>query len=70
MAESKFTIGHGKTGGSKQVTFYYCAKVTYAELQEVIAREFPEVHGTDLNIFPGIVSCTITIGKSLEVPTS
>ncbi|MEI7777520.1 MAG: hypothetical protein WCI52_02840 [bacterium] len=70
MAESKFTISRGETGGSKQITFYYCSKVNFAELREIVAKEFPGVPETSLNVFPGIVSCVITDGKSLEVPTT
>jgi len=70
MSEPKFTVTTGETGGSKQLTFYYCGRVTFAELREAIAREFPEVSEEKLNVFPGMVSCTITTGKSLEVPTS
>jgi hypothetical protein len=70
MSEPKFTVTTGETGGSKQLTFYYCGRVTLAELREAIAREFPEVSEEKLNVFPGMASCTITTGKSLEVPTS
>ena len=70
MAGSKFAISYGETGGSKQVTFYYCSKINFAELREIIAREFPCVPETSLNVFPGIVNCVITDGKSLEVPTT
>ena len=70
MPEEKFTVSYGETGGSKQLTFYYCGKVNLAELEEAIEREFPGVTKSELNIFPGMVSCTITTSKSLEVPTS
>jgi hypothetical protein len=39
-----------------------------AELDEAIAKEFPDVPRNALNFFPGIAYCVVTTGKSLEVP--
>lgn len=67
MAEEKFTISKGITLGSPQLTFYYCGKVTLEELLKAIEKHFPGVDPKDINVFPG-PSCTVTTGKSLEVP--
>lgn len=66
MAE-RFQIGKGEMHGSTQVTFYYCDKVTVYELLQALQTHFPGVDYKDLNVFPGPV-CTVTTGKSLEVP--
>ena len=66
MNEPKFTVSYGSKG-SKQVTFYYVSKVTFAELREMIEVEFPEIPDSKLKFLPGIINCTVTTGDSLEV---
>lgn len=67
MPEKKFTVGKGEMHGSPQLTFYYAGKVTLKDLLEAVEQHFPGVDFNDLNLFPSPV-CTITTGKSLEVP--
>jgi hypothetical protein len=67
MNEPKFKVSYGETKGSKQVIFYYVSKVTVAEFNEMIVKEFPGIPETEMLILPGIAYCVVTTGVSLEV---
>ncbi|MBC7982076.1 hypothetical protein H7X65_03300 [Candidatus Parcubacteria bacterium] len=67
MNEPKFKIGYGATGGSKQVTFYFIDKVTQADIDLVLEREFLGVPRSEINFLPGSGYIVITTGKDYEV---
>lgn len=67
MSESKFKITYGETGGSKQVTFYFINKVTQADIDLMLQREFPGVPRDQINHLPGPGYIMITTGRDFEV---
>jgi hypothetical protein len=67
MSEPQFKITYGATKGSKQVTFYFIDRVTQADIDLMLEREFPGVPRNMINFLPGSGNIVITTGTDYEV---
>ncbi len=67
--QDDFEISQGETLGSRQITFYYCQKVTLEDIHRMIEREFPNTEPKDIYFLPTF-GCTISTGNTFEVKSS